>query len=300
MSDLLKINFGGSYLHNYTVALLLCIMSLIGCRPATQQPDDPSKRILAQVHNKILYLGDMEGMFPQNCSAQDSNVIVNNFIEKWVRDNVLMHEAERSIPNDLDIDELVRDYRASLIKHNFEKSMVDLMMDSIVSPTELVNFYENNKEQYRLSSTILRCHLIKVPRKVDDLSTLKKLWRNNKEEDYPALLEYCTKNAEVYMLTDSIWYKKEDIAIQLPQGSLSSTSIRTGKELTLKDNTHRYYFRVLEAVKAKEIAPLEYVKEQLTKVILHNRKIELLTKKREELYDRELRRNNVKVFVKND
>ena len=69
----------------------------------------------------------------------------------------LMYEAERNIPKDLNIDELVRDYRASLVRFNFEEQLIAEKLDSSVSEAETKAFYENNKDQFQLESTILKC-----------------------------------------------------------------------------------------------------------------------------------------------
>ena len=282
-----------------TYCLLFCslIWWVNGCRPLGGNGKGPSDKVLAQVHNKLLYLSDMEGMFPENSSPKDSSMIMNAFIEQWVRDNVLMYEAERNIPSDLNIDELVRDYRASLIRHNFEKNMVDILLDSTITQQELTTYYQNNKEQYRLATTILRCHLIKIPKTATVIPDLRKRWNQNKPENYNTILDYCSNFAEVYMLEDSTWYKIEDIALQLPKGTLIPGNAQANREFTVEDADFRYFFRILESVEKQDIAPLSYVKNQASKVILHNRKIDLLQVKREEMYERELRRNNVKVFV---
>ncbi|MCK6694032.1 MAG: hypothetical protein L6Q97_18265, partial [Thermoanaerobaculia bacterium] len=64
---------------------------------------------------------------------------------------------------------------------------------------------------------------------------------------------------------------------------------------TLSDGDFRYYYRVLESVKGKETAPFEYVREQASKVILHKRKQQLLEKWKEDLYQKELRRENIQI-----
>lgn len=280
----------------YAVGLLL-LVGLVACQ-SEKDTDDITKsdKVLAQVYNKMLYLSDMEGMFPENCSKEDSSMIVTSFIERWVRDNVLMHEAERNIPSDLNIDELVRDYRSSLIRLNFEKNMVDILMDTLVTEAEMMAHYEKNKEQFQLSSTILRCYLIKVPKGIENMNELKKLWPGKTEEGFTGLLEFASRHADVYMLEDSSWYKVDDIAIQMPKGAITAGNLSANKDITMEDSDYRYFFRAKEVVSAKKIAPMSYVKEQISKVILHDRKRKLLKEKKEEMYERELRKNNIKVF----
>jgi hypothetical protein len=50
---------------------------------------------------------------------------------------------------------------------------------------------------------------------------------------------------------------------------------------------------VLDVVRGKETAPLEYVRDQATALILHRRKQELIERWKEDLYQQELRRRNI-------
>jgi hypothetical protein len=236
-------------------------------------------------------------MVPENSSPEDSSLIVNAYIEKWVRENLLMHEAEKNVPHDLNIDELVRDYRASLIRHNYEKLLVELQLDSTITSEELNNYYEENKDQYRLKNMILRCFLIKLPKDVEDLSTLQQLWKSSDEEDYKTLVDYCRSFANVYMLDDSLWYDLPEVTLHLPKNYLTASNSYPNRDYNTMDDNFRYFLRIFETVPAKEYPPPSYIQDQATKVILHKRKIKLLEEKKEEMYERELRRNNVKIYT---
>ncbi len=275
---------------------LLALLIFSDCQPVEQSTVENDQK-LAQVFNKVLYLSDLDGMITKSDSPEDSLMILNAFVEKWVRDNLLMHEAERNIPKDLNIDKLVRDYRASLIRHSYEKRMVEGLLDSVVTQQELMNYYEANKSQYQLTSDIVRCHFIKLPKATADADIVKKYWESKSEDDYKALLEYASQHAEVYMLEDSTWYPVEDLALQLPKdGSIKISRLRI-KDYKDSDDEYHYFLNVFEIIGKKKIAPLSYIKGQMSKVILHKRKLKLLDEKKEEFYERETQRNNVKVFV---
>ena len=64
------------------------------------------------------------------------------------------------------------------------------------------------------------------------------------------------------------------------------------------DENYFYFLKVLEKKSSKELAPLGYIQDQIKKVILHKRKMVLLDQRKEELYDRETSKNNVKIFTK--
>jgi hypothetical protein len=273
--------------------LLLVCACLFACQEPTPTEGEADV-LLSTVHNKSLYLSELDGMLPENTSAEDSVKIINAYVERWVRKSLLMQEAERNIPKDLDIDELVRDYRASLIRHTYEQTLVEQHLDSLITKRELNDFYERNKEQYQLDAPIIRCNFIKVPQNAENINEIRTLWQNNQSEEKQQLLELCAQNEGGYLLADSIWYKVDLIGKQLPKGTINSNNIGSRKEFALQDGTYLYLFRLLELVNRKEIAPLSYIEDQASKVILHRRKIKLLEDKKEELYEQET--NNIKVF----
>lgn len=249
---------------------------------------------LAQVYNKTLLLSELEGVIPEGTPAADSALIVSAYVQRWVREQLLMYEAERNIPKDLDIDELVRNYRASLVRFNFEEQIIAEKLDSTVSEGEQREYYENNKDQFQLESTILKCQLLKL-RPEAPQSEINKLWNSRKDSDKVKLANYAKMWAEVALLDEEKWYKLEDIAAILPDGTLSPDNVNSRREGTLSDGGIRYYYRVVEAVQGKTTAPFDYAREQATKVILHHRKQQLLEKWKEELYQKELRRENIKI-----
>lgn len=250
---------------------------------------------LAQVYNKTLYLSELDGVVPEGVSKEDSALITSAYAQRWVREQLLMYEAERNIPKDLNIDELVRDYRASLVRFNFEEQLIAEQLDSTVSEAETKAFYENNKDQFQLESTILKCKLLKLPAQAPQ-SEINKLWYSRKASDVANLNAFAKQWAALAMLDDEKWYKLEEIAAILPKGTLSSDNVGSRKEGVLSDDDFRYYFRLLESVSGKTTAPFEYAQPLAQKIILHKRKQDLLQKWKEELYQKELRRENVKIL----
>jgi hypothetical protein len=119
--------------------------------------DNPPKegdQLLAKVYNKTLYRSELDGIVPEGSTPNDSILMVTAYAQRWVRDQLLMYEAERNIPKDLNIDQLVRDYRASLVRYNYEEQIISERLDSTVSETELREYYESNTDQFQLESTI--------------------------------------------------------------------------------------------------------------------------------------------------
>jgi hypothetical protein len=278
-------------------ALLVPIV-LSCCLSCSQKDNDPQDdRLLAKVYNKELRLSALEGMFPEGTTRGDSILIINAFTQRWIRETLLLSEAERSLPKDMNVDKLVRDYRASLIKNNYEQVLIEQLLDSTVTQEELNVFYERNKEQYQLETSILRCFFVKLPLDAPSKDSLNRWWAATNDRNLERMERYCKRYSPAFNLKEATWSKIDDIASQLPSGTLTMENVSSRREFTLSDEDFKYYFRLIELKNSREIAPLEFIEEQARKYILHQRKIKLLEQKREDLYQLALRKKDIQFFT---
>ncbi len=252
-------------------------------------------KVLARVYDRSLYSSELEGVVPPGTPQADSMLIVSAYVQRWLRDQLLMYEAERNIPKDLNIDKLVRDYRASLVRFNFEQQIIVEKLDSTLNDAELQAYYENNKDQFQLESTILKCLVIKLPSSASQ-SDMNKLWNSRKPADEERLAAFANQWASLALLDREKWYRLDDVAALLPKGTLNTDNIDSRREGTVSEGDYKYYYRVLEVVRGKEPAPFDYVRDQIANVILHKRKQELLERWKEDLYQKELQRENIKIM----
>jgi len=279
----------------YALAALAIILS--GCQQSNGGGNQEDK-LLAEVKNRRLYLSELDGMFPEGTSGADSNLIINAYTDRWVREALILNEAERNLPQDLNIDKLVRDYRASLLRNTYEQVLVEELLDSTVADQELRSFYEKNKEQFELETPIVRCHFIKVPLPVPQSDSLRIWWSGiNQENNLMKLRDYADQYASTYELADSSWLRIEQLALELPQETLTPDNAIYKRDLRQEDDNFQYYLRVYEVKNRTEIAPLAYIEDQARKVILHSRKMKILKEKREDLYELEMRKNNIRIFT---
>jgi hypothetical protein len=278
--------------------LFACVFVFMNACKQNFRDGAGSNKLLVTVYNKSLYSNELEGMFSDNATPQDSQQIVNAYVDRWIRDNLLMAEAERNIPKDLNIEDLLKKYRESLILNSYEEQLTKKGLDTIISDAELNSFYEKNKEQYQLETPIVRCYFIKTPKMSQPQSdSLQKWWNNPKSSDNFVKMERYAKNyAKLFILNDSTWHRADEILKMLPQGTLAADNLSSGKELTMKADDFQYFFKAFGVMNQKEIAPLSYIKEQASKYILHQRKIQLIEKKKQEMYDLEIQKNNIKIY----
>jgi len=255
---------------------------LLACK-SEQAPPEANDVLLATVHGKPLYLSEVNAMVPTEANTEDSAMIASAFMEKWIRETLLMNEAEKNLPKDLKIDDLVRDYRSSLIRHNYEKILVELQLDSTITSQELMDYYEINKEQFRLENPIVRCLFMEMPKNGKTLNEADKLWRDAAKNGGEPLKNFATSHSSQFMLNDSIWYQPDYLMTLLPEKDRKSKNFTNGTKLSFTDDQFKYYLSILDRIPKGDIAPMDYVIDQMSRVILHQRKIALLNEKREEI-----------------
>lgn len=267
------------------VLIAIGIMLCVSCQPILEEPKED--RVLATVFDKTLYASDIESMIPNGVSKSDSLEITARYVNRWVGEALMLHEAERNVPSDWNIEQLVEDYRASLIRHNYEQVLVEELLDSTVTQTELEEFYNRNKAQYELEKPIVRCYLMKISQEVESPKELRDWWDDCTTDSvsYRKLMNFCSLNADAYILEDSLWYTIDELAFGLPKDALSEENIRNKREFTQRDDQYAYYYRSFEVVDTKQSPPLSYIEDQAKRFILKQRKQELLDKTKKEMYD---------------
>lgn len=257
-------------------------------------------QLLAEVHSKKLYYSDIENMMQVGLAEGDSLSWLNAIIEKWVKESLFLYEAERNLPPDINIDALVKDYRATLILNQYEKNYVEMKLDSTISETELNDYYENNKDQYQLQTPIVRTYYLKLNRKLPEriIKQTESLWREvEKPKSFKELVSLADKYGDDYILNKENWYTLSDISGRLPAGSINDQIIRYSKDFSFTDEKYKYFITFFELKSRQDVAPLSYIKDQATRVILNKRKLELIRQRKEELYQSETQKNNVKIFL---
>ncbi len=276
------------------LAIPLLAIILLQCQPDQGVGD----KLIAEVFDKRLYQSEADQVIPASASAADSLLFRNAYVERWIRERLMMIEAEQNLPADLALEDLVQDYRESMIRHQYEKMLVENLLDTTIVQTELETYYQENKSQYILESVIVRCRFIRVDSLDSEIrKEIESLWTTDDLEEHQRLLSLCNEHAKTFYLNDSVWHRLAQVQAEMPPGTVDEKLIRDSKTFKISNDESYYFLKILEARDEEEIAPLTFIKEQASKVILHKRKLELLEKIKEDLYHRASSQKRIKVHT---
>lgn len=270
--------------------LYIALICLSGCNKSSKHsPDDA---IVASAGSKNLYLSEIKNLIPDGAETEDSISIAHQFIDNWLRKSILLEEAEKNLGDQLDIDQLVKDYRESLLIYNYERKLVEEELDTTISDAQKEEFYDLNKETYRLTDPIVKVYFIMVPDKNEGIRAFKKDWIR---QELPAIRAYSEKYDLTYTLDESNWITFAQLNNWLPEGLFSKDQLESGKSLDKAKDGYHYFVKVTEFLDENEVAPLSYIEDKVEKVMLYNRKVALLKNIKEQLYQKEIKLNRVKI-----
>ena len=279
----------------YTAAILLCsgilLVSMVGCTDAS---DTSEEKVVAAVGDQKLYLSDIHSLVSAGTATGDSSTMVNTFVDQWLKKATVIVEAEKSLSPSLDIEKLVDDYRASLLLSNYRQAMVQSKLDTSVTAEQLSAEYENQQSNFVLAEPIVKALVAKVDREKPSLKTFMKDWRNGNIE---AIRTYCEAHAEAYDLGGE-WKSTDALKPLVPEGILTDRVLEKKGTTQKYKSGYEYFVKVLDVVDEGMAPPLDYIEDKIRDIIIHKRKKDLVAKLEQDIYNKALATNKVKVYRK--
>lgn len=277
----------------------ICLIGLIfflscNSQPEANQTNRANDVLLASVESRKMYLSDIDGMITSS-NKQDSIAQINALIEAWLSRNVLLNEAEKNFPQDLNIDKLIEDYRSSLMLHNYRQLLIKNDLDTIITPAQEQSFYDENKDQFLLENAICKARVVKIP---DNTKRIEQFYRNWKKNDSALVNQYITENAIFDSSDNQEWQTVDHFLAFLPEKKFKESDFSKKGDVQKHDGQFEYFIKVIDHKGQNKVPPLGYIRDQMHKVIIHQRKKELLKKIEKSLYEDYLQANKIKIHKK--
>lgn len=276
----------------YTLSLLFLMLS--AClldRPVEGTP-------LARVGDKVLYLSDLKGILPSGLAYEDSVMMAEDFINKWVRNELLVKKAEENLPSNLkDFSKELADYRNSMIIYRYKMELMLERLDTIVNQREIQNYYNDNRDNFALNKDIVRALFIQIPLEVSRPEQVKVFCEQISDENLAELREFCLRYAVVCDIYAEAWVDLEPFVQRMNDWSGSvARNIYPNAMIEHRDKDFYYLLRIIDHQPAGSIAPVEYVESQIKNVIVNRRRIEFLKKVEDDVFLEGVRNNKFKLY----
>jgi len=273
-----------------------CLIFLISCDLFdVQEKQRTNNEILAIVNTDKFFKKDLTILLPQNINKIDSQLLVKSYIQDWAIKKLLLKKAENnsSLETVNQIDDLVKDYKESLLINNYKEQLVKQKLDTIVTEKELEAYYLLNKENFKLNEELVKIKFLHIDNTINDKKEILKLFKSDNILDLEEL-EKQELSFKFHQFNDSTWTQLDNVLLKLPFSK--EKLLKKTKFIQKQDSIGLYLVAIKDVLEQKSIAPLSYVIPTIEQMILHKRKIQLIRDIEKIIIKDAIQNNNFKIY----
>lgn len=279
--------------------ILFGVISLISCDYFKQDID---KKPIARVNESYLYEEDIKKLVTNVTSKEDSILIVNNFINRWATKQLLIDQSLINLPEEQQdqFNKLVKEYRTDLFTEAYKNVIVSKQLDSTINVIQLIDFYEANKENFKLNDDLLKVRYCQVEENFNNFSKIKEKFDRFDDQDKKDLSEMSIQ-FKSFNFNDSTWVRKEALIEALPILNLDpqvDQVLKISNFTQLQDSLGVYLIKIEDVLKTNDIAPLSHIKPTIEQIILNKRKLELLKKLEKDITKDAIKNKQFEIYTK--
>ncbi|HXH17584.1 MAG TPA: hypothetical protein VNJ07_00770 [Chitinophagales bacterium] len=280
---------------------LILSLPLIFCSSCTYFQRDEiagGEKPLARVNDSYLYYSDIEPVVKSAGKTSDSASVVRTYIDDWIKRKLMIQKALLYLPpENINIEKQVADYRESLLLYLYEKELILQKLDSVVTDEVLSSYFTEYKNNFILSDDILQMHYVKTPTNAPKLDSVILWMTSTAELNRIKLEDYCHQYASDFSFSDSLWHEVTLVYKNIPvKKQQLETAVAFKSIVTVSDSLFNYVLKVNDYKKKGETAPFEFVKDDIEKIILNKRKVELIRSTYENIYLEAQRSNKFEIY----
>ena len=235
-----------------------------------------SDTTLARAGGSELKMRDVESVVPKGVTGEDSAAFMKVYIDRWVRKQLKLQEAEILFSASADdIDKMVEEYRQALLIRKLDQHYVDRSIDTTFKG-RIVQFGEGYRQARKL----------------------RELMGTKSEARQQDFRDICAKNDFTVTDFSDQWVDFPEFLSYLPtlrsqnyDPVLASTAVQE-----MRDSHSHYYFQIDAVRREGEPIPLERLRGTIRRILFNQRQSEIIRSHEEELYNRACEGGSIKIF----
>ena len=253
----------------------------------------PGDVVIAKVGDKLLLQRELATALPGGITKADSVNQAKDYIQRWIKQELMLSMAEKNLSEDQkDVQNELDEYRTSLIIHRYKQQLISQKLDTILTPSDIRQFYDLHPERFILDQPIVKAIFIEVPRSVAKPDLLKTWMSASDDNSRTELEKYSFQYATKFDYFNEQWIGLSLIRSRMPVGfTRQETTFRTNSFIETSD-INKYYLAVIKDSRIiGDKAPFEFVKGTIANLILNNRKMELIEELQKNIFQKGKKEN---------
>ena len=259
--------------------LILITILLSSCNELTSIKND---KLVSRVGENYLY----ESEIPDFSLYEDSLIRKKVFIDSWAREKILFDLSlvnldQKSIIN---LDELIERYKRDLYINSYKDILVNSMVDSIISDSEIEEYYDKNLNKFKLNEDLIKFRFVKIPLDNINLNKIRNGLIRYSSFDMQ-LIDSLSFQLASYNLNDSLWITKRDFFNQVDFVNYENQKkyVKKGQLISKRDSMYVNLLFIDDILQANSVAPRSYLTDRIKSTIYNNRKILLIKQLNKEI-----------------
>jgi hypothetical protein len=281
---------------NRAITLLFIVVLVSGCG----NRKDTAQRIpVAEVGKVVLYYDELPQLIQKGVNESDSIALIQNYINRWAKRELLLQRAEDNLSQDIktEISSQIEETRANLVIYQYQRQMMLEKMDTVLTETELENYYAGNEKSFTLNSNIVKALFIKLPSETPDMEKIRNLARSNNQSDLQQLESICYQFAEKFDDFNEDWVMMGRLSVELPQEIENEENfLRRTTFYESSDSSSIYLISIRDYRLRSTLAPFEYVRDDIKRIIINSRRFEFIQSLENGIYNEALKEKSFKIY----
>jgi len=261
------------------------------------------KEPLARVGDSFLYKEDIAALIDNGVLPEDSTLFVTDYINNWASKQLLLSKSRINLPEEqlAKYDRLVSDYRADLYTRAYVEALVLKAQDTAITTSQLREFYEKEKENFKLNEKLVQLRFVGLPSQFLDKEGVIAKMKNWEDADKNYLDSIAVQFKKIHF-NDSIWVSVSRIKQEIPLlTSLNEEKyLKKSQFFELEDSLEVYLGKVTDVLEVNDTAPFEYVSPDIRQLVLNRRRLDYIRKLETEIIDEAIKKNEFEVYEKKE
>jgi hypothetical protein len=278
--------------------LILSLIFLSSCDSIFNKGTEEEGALVAKVYESKLFQHDIDAVLPEGLSPKDSASFVQNFINVWAKNELMVYKAEFNLTDEQkQFDEQIRNYRNDLLKYSYLQKYVDDRLDTSISELRINDYYLTNSRNFLLKENILKIRYIVVPQDAPQLEDLKKLFKSSEAKDLESLLDYSLSFARSFSLEDTAWISFNDFRKIIPIRTYNQQDFLARNAWIELEEEGLIYLAQIKEYKIKDnAAPIFYVKDIIRNTLLNKKRLDLIADLEKNLVNDALKKKEFETY----
>ncbi|MFL1012963.1 peptidyl-prolyl cis-trans isomerase [Flavisericum labens] len=236
---------------------------------------------VARVNESYLFADDIKDLMPDGASKEDSTLLVQNFINRWATQQLLMDGAMFNLSEEKQnaFNKLVEQYKNDLYTKAYIEALVKRSIDTVIPLDEAQKYYDNNKEVFKLNEELIKFRYVNIDENMITFDEVKTRFKRYNDKD-KRILDSISIQFKSYSFKDSVWIKLSQAVNKIPAVTSENKDqlLKKSNFVQLKDSLGVYLMQINDVLLRNETAPLEYVKPTINQIVINKRKLDLIRK----------------------